>query len=367
MPRHNTTARSAAVVTIDGQDFISFGGCDYLGLAHHPAVLEAVVRGLHTYGLSASASRETTGNTAAHDRLEARLAEFTGLPAALVVPEGYLANMALCQAIARDIPIALLDERSHRSMADAAIAAGMQVHTYRHRDAAHAAELAKAFSPRRVAILTDGIFTADGSVAPLPELLEATPADGVLVVDDCHGLCIMGPRGRSTLEHFGLRDPRLILTTTLAKGLGCYGGAVLGPRRLIDSARTASSAYRCTTPVPPAIAVAARAALDAHACELWRVKRLRENAGLLRARLLDLGLCDEGHHPHVPIFAFTLDSDDRMSDLAERLSAQGFLVPLIEYPGGPAPRYFRISVTALHDTSEIERLASCMGAVLAVA
>lgn len=362
MPRINATARSATTSTIDGREIITFGGCDYLALAHHAPVLEAVVRGLNTYGLSAGASRETTGNTAAHDRLEERLGEFVGMDAALLTPEGYLANMAMCQALAEDCRVALIDERAHRSLRDAAVGAGLQVHFYRHRDADHAGALARDMGARPVAILTDGVFTADGGVAPVPELLAATPATGTLVVDDCHGFCVMGPRGRGTLEHFGLRDPRLVLTTTLAKGLGAYGGAVIGPRAFIAKARRAGTAYRCTTPIPPALAVAARAALDAHACEGWRLRRLRESIARVTEGLAEVGVDTSGHHPHSPVFAFTLATEEIMERAAAEVYARGYLVPLIEYPGGPAPRYFRLSVTAAHTDDELAGLLEAMRA-----
>jgi 7-keto-8-aminopelargonate synthetase-like enzyme len=369
MPRINATARSATTSTIDGREVVTFGGCDYLALAHHAPVLEAVVRGLNTYGLSAGASRETTGNTAAHDRLEERVAEFVGLDAALLTPEGYLANMAMCQALAEDCRVTLIDERAHRSLRDAAVGAGLQVHFYRHRDAAHAKELARDMGSRPVAILTDGVFTADGGVAPVPELLDATPPAGTLVVDDCHGFCVMGPRGRGTLEHFALRDPRLVVTTTLAKGLGAYGGAVIGTRAFVAKARRAGTAYRCTTPIPPALAVAARAALDAHACEGWRLRRLRESIARVSEALAAVGVDTAAHHPHSPVFAFVLGSEESMESVAADLLARGFLVPLIEYPGGPAPRYFRLSITSAHSDDELaglfEAMRAAMGACVA--
>ncbi len=362
MPRLSVSARTATTCTIKGREVVSFGGCDYLGLAHHHAVIEALARGVAEYGLSTSASRETTGNTLAHERLEHRLAEFAGLDAALLVSEGYLANVTLCQELARHHAFALIDDRAHRSLADAASAAGMKVEFFRHLDAAHAADLARL--AKAPVVLTDGVFTADGAIAPVPELLAALPADGILVVDDCHGFGVVGPRGRGTLEHFGVTDPRLILTTTLAKGIGVYGGAVIGPADLVHAAR-AASAYRCVTPIPPALAVAAKAALDVHTCEMGMLRQLRENAGRVLSRLVELELCEADHHPHVPIFAFTLESVERMQAMADEALAAGFLLPLIEYPGGPAPAYFRLSVNAQHERAAVDGLLDCLAASLA--
>lgn len=376
MPRLSVSQASPTSVVIGGRSLLSFGGCNYLGLAHHPSVHAAMLDALSQFGLSTSASRETTGNTVAHDQLEAALVRFLGLPAAVVVPDGYTANLAIAQALAPTHQVALIDSRSHKSIREAIACAGMTLVEFDHLDAGHAAEqlesirrnppVQRGFFGQRpgVALFTDGVFTADGSVAPVPDLLAALPEIGAtLVVDDCHGLCVLGPKGQGTLSHHAVSDPRIVLTSTLAKGLGCHGGVVAGPAAICDLVRTKASAYICTTPASPAIAAAATEALAVISREPARIARLRRNATLLSSSLRHLGL--EAPETPAPIFAFTLESEQRMRRLHADLLADGILAPLISYPGGPAPCYFRLSISSEHTPEHIAQLSDALSARLA--
>jgi 8-amino-7-oxononanoate synthase len=363
MPKLPVTGASATHVTIKGREVLSFGGCNYLGLAHHHDVISAAIGGLARYGLSTSASRETTGNTAAHDELEAVLMRFLGMPGAVVVPDGYTANLAAAQALAADHRVAIIDARSHKSIREAVAVAGMELVEFDHLSPGHAAAQTARHASRGVVVFTDGVFTADGGLAPVPELLAALPARGaVLIVDDCHGFCVMGPRGAGTVTHFGLSDPRLVITTTLAKGLGCHGGVVAGAPWIAERVRTRASAYICTTPTSPAIVAAATEAVGVVLREPERLARLRENAARLSGGLARLGL-DLVRTP-APISAFVLASMDRMRQIHSDLLSGGILAPLISYPGGPAPCYFRLSVTSEHRPEHIDRLLASLGALL---
>lgn len=363
MPRLPVSGATATHVVLNGREVLSFGGCNYLGLAQHKDVLRAATEALGRFGLSTSASRETTGNTTAHDELEAAIARFVDMPAAVVVPDGYTANLAIAQALASDHRVALIDQRSHRSIREAVAVSGMELVEFDHLSSGSAAEKIARHAPRGVALFTDGVFTADGGLAPLPELLSALPAQGAtLVVDDCHGFCVMGARGAGTLTHFGISDPRVLLTTTLAKGLGCHGGAVAGPQWIADRVRTRASAYICTTPVSPAIAAAAVEAVAVVLREPQRAARLHASAKRLGAGLARLGLCSKPSP--APIFAFVLDSAERMRRLHADLLSEGILAPLISYPGGPAGTYFRLSLSCEHKAEQIDRLLSLLGARL---
>ncbi len=355
-------------MTIDGRELLSFGGCNYLGLAQHPAVLGAVREGLSRTGLSTTASRETTGNTLAHEALERELARWLEQEACILTAEGYTANIAACQALAREIGVAIIDQRSHRSVRDAAVASGMQVFEFEHLSPGSAAWLIRQHADAGVALMTDSVFAADGAVAPLEEMLALLPARrGVLVVDDCHGLGVLGKAGRGAVSHVGLRDERIVITTTLAKGVGCYGGAVLGSRELVEKVRARSWVYRNSTPIPPPLAEAARAAIGVVSGEDGRagglVDRLRRNVGRMRGALGGLGLRlpPEG----IPIFTFVVEPAERMERVHGRLLESGILAPLIEYPGGPGPRYFRIVVSAVHEDADIDRLGVELGRALA--
>jgi 8-amino-7-oxononanoate synthase len=319
------------------------------------------------YGLTTTASRETTGNTDAHTALERELAEFLERQAAILTTEGYTANMALCEALGQSHKVALIDEKSHRSVSHAAEASGMRTMRYRHRDAGHAGELARAASREvgadGVVILTDGVFTADGMIAPLAELVRALPGAGsLLVVDDCHGFCVLGPNGRGTAAYLGLNDPRVVITTTLGKGLGCYGGVIAGSREVIERIQLGARIYRGTTPCPPPMIEAARQAVRLLQNEPRLTQQLLRNAAHLRGRLAECGV--QLNDAPTPILAFVLESEARMDAISQALLEQGVFAPVIEYPGGPARRYFRITLTAQHSITQIDQLADGFAALM---
>ncbi|CAG1008197.1 glycine C-acetyltransferase [Phycisphaerales bacterium] len=355
MARLNVTASTATTITVDGREVLAFGGCNYLGLAHHPEVVQALAEGALNFGLSTTASRETTGNTAVHEDLERDLARWMNQDAAILLAEGYTANIALAQALARDHGIALIDAKAHRSLRAAATAAGMQVFEYEHRSPTSAAWLCRQYGDQGVAILTDGVFAADGALAPIPGLLDVLPGRrATLVVDDCHGVAVLGARGSGTVEHFGIRDERIAITTTLAKGVGCYGGAVIGRRKLIDSVREHADVYRRSTPVPTPFASAARAAVGVIERQPALLDALRRNIAQVRGGLNAIGIGVHGED--APIFTFVLDPRERMPRIHHALLTEGLYAPLIEYPGGPTDQFFRITVTAAHTPEQIDRL-----------
>lgn len=355
MPRLPVESCTSTRVTINGRNLIAFGGCNYLGLADRPSVRQALIEGLDRWGFSTTASRETTGNTLAHESLERELAAFVGQEAAILTAEGYTANFACMQGLARDLGVALIDQRAHRSIRDAAIAAGMQVFEFEHLSARSAEWLVRQHQDAGIAIMTDSVFAADGSIAPLADLLALLPAQrAALVVDDCHGLGVLGPNGQGAVSHAELDDPRVIITTTLAKGLGCYGGAVMGRASFVKKVRDRAWVYRNSTPVPPAIAEAVRESLRIVSTDPAVVRGLRTNINAVREALEPFGF--DLPPANIPIFTFHLPSEKSMEAVHGRLLERGVLVPLIDYPGGPAPRYFRLVVTAAHTSSDIATL-----------
>jgi len=355
-------ATTASTARIDGRELIVFGGCNYLGLAQHSRVLDAARDALGRFGLSASASRETTGNAAVHSELEAAMAAYCGFGSGLLVPDGYIANLAAVQGLtALGVRHAAIDERAHASLFDAARMGGLEIGTYGHLDAGHAGRLIGGFDGP-AAVLTDSVFAADGVVAPLPGLVGALRGEDRIVVDDCHGFCVLGDRGRGAVDAAGLDDGRIVMTTTLAKGLGCGGGMVLSGAETIRSARTHSTAYVCTTPVSPALAGGALEALRLMASEAGLFERLRMNASRVAAVLGEAGLGE--HDADVPVFAFTAGDADAMQALHRAAWDAGVWMPLVAYPGGPAPVYFRLAVTASHTAGQIERLGDVLRAAL---
>lgn len=367
MARLHVESSTATSLVIGSREYLAFAGCNYLGLAQNPSVLAAAAKGLAAFGISTTASRETTGNTTIHDALEQDIATYSRQPAAILLAEGYTANFAVAQGLCRTHGIALIDSKAHRSIRNAATAAGMQVMEYEHQNPDSAAWLVRQYGDLGVAIFTDGIFAADGAVAPLPGLLKVLPAHrATLVVDDCHGFCVMGENGRGTVDHFGLVDPRICITTTLAKGLGCYGGAVIGQSALVDEIRETSDVYRRSTPVPTPIAMAARMALSVIKNSPALIERLRANTQLAREGFDSIGIST--HENNVPVFTFVLDDGKDaaayMEAIHSRLLERGIYAPLIAYPGGPSERYFRITLTASHSPEHIRTLADGFATVM---
>ncbi len=339
---------------------LRFGGCDYLGFSRLPEAIEAARATASRLGLSTTASRTTTGDTPEHRELEADLTQFLGVEATTVLPDGYTANIAVCEALAASHPVALIDARAHASLHVAARAAGMRAHTFDHCAPESLAAIVRTLG-EPACVLTDGVFTADGAVAPVRELLEALPGDAVLVVDDCHGLGTIGDGGRGTVSHLGLVDPRVVVTGTLAKALGATGGFVAGRGWVRERVLGRSTAYICTTPAPPAMIAAARAALgvlNANSRDL--LSRLDGNTRRLRDGLRRLGV-ETGDWP-TPIAAFDLGERNLMVQKA--LREAGLVVPLQTYPGGPSASYFRATVSAIHTPTEIGRLVRTLAKAL---
>ena len=377
-----SSASSATSVVIDGRTLLSFAGCNYLGLAHHPRVIAALSESLGAHGISCGASRETTGNSTAHEDLERDVARFLRTPSALLVPDGYLANLVAAQGLAPDHELVLVDERSHASIADALAAAGWRTVEYRHASASAAArELERALttaagreigpvratnrSGPRIAIFTDGVFPAHGTMAPLRELLALLPDErGTLVVDDAHATGVLGASGRGTCEHFGLDDPRVVITSTLSKALGCFGGLVAGSEERVRSIRERSRAFAGSSPIPPALARAGSAAIGELESDPSRLARLRANTARLRERFGALRL--PAHELDVPVFAFALDAPERMRRVHEELLERGILAPCIRYPDGVHDRgsWFRIALSSEHTREHIDRLADALRSAL---
>jgi 7-keto-8-aminopelargonate synthetase-like enzyme len=371
---------SPTSIVLGGRRLLSFAGCNYLGLAHDPRLISALAKGLEQDGISVGASRATTGNSDAHEELECDVARFLRCEAALLAPDGYLANLVIAQGLSADHDLALVDERAHSSLRDALAASRWRVVEYDHASATSAAErLRRSLAvegrglsgpsspdrtessglPPRVAIFTDGVFPASSRVAPLRELLELLPTPGgTLVVDDSHATGVLGAHGRGTCEHLELSDPRVVITTTLSKALGCFGGLIVGSHERIRAARERSRAFVGSSPIPPALARAGSAAVAALASDPSRIDRLRANVAALRSRFHELDL--PAPEIDLPVFPFTLESIERMQRVHEDLIERGILAPYIRYPDGMDDRrgYFRIALSSEHTCEDIDRLAA---------
>jgi 8-amino-7-oxononanoate synthase len=364
--RHRRTLSSAqgARVVVDGVPLLSFCSNDYLGLAADPVLAQALVEGVARHGVGAGASHLLTGHTLAHTELEAALARWCGLPAALLFSSGYMANLGVAGALLGRGDVMFADRLNHACLNDGALLARARLVRYAHADASSLARALERTPARRRLIATDAVFSMDGDLAPLRELLGlAERHDAWLMVDDAHGFGVLGD-GRGSLAELGL-DPRrcaqrVIYMGTLGKAAGVAGAFVAGAPELVDwlvqKART--SVY--TTASPPALAVALAASLERIAAGQDLRARLAESIARLRVGLaaLPAGRLAGSSTAIQPLIVGESVEAVRWS---EALAARGLLVPAIRPPTVPVgTARLRISLSAAHGPDDIDRLVTAL-------
>ncbi len=342
-------------VMFRGQKFSYFGGCDYFRLSSHPKVLRATEASLRRFGLNVSASRMTTGNHVLYQELEAALIDFFDADDALLVGNGYATNLIVGQALAGNSSHALIDERSHSSLVDAARFLDCPVIAFKHRDAADVARhVQRIGAGAKLILLTDGMFSHDGSVAPLKEYLKLLPRDAILLVDDAHGAGVLGETGQGTLQAEGVNRRRIIQTITLSKAFGSHGGAILGTQKLRGRILARSGCFVGHTPMPLPLAGAAMAAIRILAEGNRLRARLKSNVDrvktILRKNFFPI---PETPAPIVPVM---LPTPREMEGLRRRLIAARIFPSFIQYPGGPAGGYFRFVISSEHGGEQLDNL-----------
>lgn len=351
-------------------ELLNFSSNDYLGLGRYPKVKEASISATARYGTGAGASRLLSGNHPLYAQLESNLAKFKGTEAALVFPTGYMANLGLLTSLAGPGDTLILDKLCHASLIDAARLSGAVVRTYPHRDVERCREILTKSAGRRI-VVTDGVFSMDGDLAPLPELVSLTQTEGAaLVVDDAHGNFLLGEDGRGTLSHFGISDPAggdsrggVIQMGTFSKALGSLGGYVVGSTRLIDFLINKARSFIFTTGLPPGVVAASLAALEIVEKEPDRRRTLLARAAKFRAALTGQGWDILGSQTQIiPILAGQVEAAIEWSG---HLRASGIFAPAIRPPTVPPGKCrIRISLTAYHDDPDVERLLSALGGIL---
>jgi len=346
----------------DVGNLLSFAGCDYLGLSVATTVRKELCAGARTFGVSACASLATTGRTPAHEDLELALADLLGVESAAVLPDAFLANIAVVESLPPKTRL-LLDECVHPSLLAAARSTGRPYETFPHLNVETVRSLlGNSSAGEPVALLTDGVFTPSGRRAPLSDYLDLLPSSGTLIVDDCHGLGVLGRHGRGSTEGAGLGDARMILVATLAKAFGCYGGVIAATASRLASVRERSMAYVATTALPPPLAVAGREALRLFVREPQRLRTLWHNTRLMRVGLEALGFTFEADP--FPVFALVPEPSEHGCRVEAALLEAGIQLPFLSYPGGPSAGCLRATVSALHTSEQVERLMRTLDTVL---
>ena len=343
------------VATIEGRPVIVMASNNYLGLATHPLLKQAAIAAIARFGVGAGASRLVSGTLPPHQDLEAALARFKATEAALVFGSGYLANIGLIPSLIGPGGLILADRLCHASLIDGCRLSGATLRVFRHRDLAQLDTLLARRSPRRdTLIVTDGVFSMDGDLAPLSELVALAERYGArLVVDDAHGTGVMGLHGRGTLEHFGLESRIPFHMGTLGKALGTSGAYVAGPHSLIRYLVNTARSFIYTTAPPPGAAAASLAALERLQAEPDRRARLWDNRNHFHAGLKALGFrLADSQSPIIPVL---IGAPQQALTLAERLLERGVYAPAIRPPTVPAgTSRIRTTVTSEHTREQLE-------------
>jgi 7-keto-8-aminopelargonate synthetase-like enzyme len=349
-------------VRYQGQKLSYFSGCDYFRLASDPRLFQALEDGVQKYGLNVSASRLTSGNHVLYQQLETSLRDFFDARAALLVPTGYMANLVVAQALAGNFSHALIDEGCHPSLSDAAQLLDCPILHFKTRDVEDVARcVQRCGSGARLLLLTDGLFSRDGSIAPLAGYFRALPKDAWILVDDAHGAGVLGATGKGSFEHASLLRERIIQTITLSKAFGVYGGAILGSVALRRSVIRRSRIFIGSTPLPLPLANAALQSIKIMKREGGlRRKRLQANTRYVRKSLHDFSLF--GDEAWSPIIAITPREPQKTTKLSRDLLRAKIYPPLINYPGGPSRGSFRFAISSEHERSQLDRLITVLTA-----
>ena len=355
--RRITNGPQGTEMLVDGRPLLNFCSNDYLGLANHPEVITAFKRGVDRYGVGSGASHLVNGHSTAHHALEEALADFTGRPRALLFSTGYMANLGVISALAGSGDAVFEDRLNHASLLDAALLSRARLARFAHRDTdALRTRISDSRAQRRL-VVTDGVFSMDGDMAPLPELAAVCREhDGWLMVDDAHGLGVLGREGRGTIDHFEMTNRDVpILMGTLGKSFGTFGAFVAGSKILIETLIQHARSYIYTTALPPAVAEATLASLKLVRTEEWRREHLRALIKRFRigAEQLGLSLMDSP----TPIQPLLVGKSATAVAMSRALEARGILISAIRPPTVPeGSARLRITFSALHKEEHVDLL-----------
>ena len=355
---------SATEYEVDGARLLAFCSNDYLGLAQHAAVIAAFIAAANRYGVGAGASHLVNGHSPEHHALEEELADFVGAPRALLFSTGYMANLGVAAALTDRHSTCFEDKLNHASLLDAARQHGAHVQRYAHGDVARLSESLRAASGGNRLILTDGVFSMDGDVAPLPQLMQlARTHDADLLVDDAHALGVLGAHGRGSFEHCQVAFAApAILMGTLGKAFGSFGAFVAGDDDLVETLIQDARTYIYTTALPPAVAAATRASLKLVRSEAWRRERLRAHIERFRREVGALGL--RLMDSPTPIQPIVFGEAQQALAASAHLHARGIWVSAIRPPTVPAnAARLRITLSAAHSDEQLTRLIDALASL----
>jgi 8-amino-7-oxononanoate synthase len=359
-------AVDGAYIAVGGKRILNFASNDYLGLAQHPALREALIDAVSTWGVGATAAPLLGGYREEHVALEEALAQWIGRERALLFGDGWAANLGTIAALLDRDDVCIEDKLNHASLIDAARLAACALKRYPHADVEGARRQLESRPDAAAILASDGVFSMDGDIAPLRELASLCRTQrATLMIDDAHGLGVVGPEGAGSVADARLsQDDAPILMATLGKALGVAGAFVAGSAALIDALVHGARTFVYATAMPPALAAAARAAVDVARFESWRRDRLARLIAHFRSAAAAHGLALLPSR--TPIQPLVIGTSEAALAIAAKLDDAGFYVPAIRPPTVPDGKArLRITLTALHAENDIERLVAAIAGALA--
>tara|TARA_B100000446_G_scaffold69292_1_gene65809 strand:- start:860 stop:2038 length:1179 start_codon:yes stop_codon:yes gene_type:complete len=365
--RQRSTLETAQTtqVKVEGRSLINFCSNDYLGLANHPALIEAFKQAADQFGVGSGASHLVCGHSSEHHALEQEIAALLGRERALLFSTGYMANVGTINALVGKGDAVFEDKLNHASLLDGGLLSGARFQRFLHNDLSDLEQKLARSDARRKLIVVDGVFSMDGDLAPLPELSAlARQYDAWLMMDDAHGFGCLGTGGAGTAEHFGLNQDELpIVMGTLGKGVGSFGAFVAGSETLIETLIQEARPYIYTTAMPPAVAAASRASLRLFEREAWRRQHLTERIEQFRSGAETLGLALMPSPTAIQPLVF--GSAEVTLRVAAELKKLGYWVGAIRPPTVPAnTSRLRITLSAAHSAEQVDGLLKALQQVM---
>ncbi len=353
-----------AWIKVKGRKMLLMCSNDYLGLAGHPALRAAACAAMERYGFGSGASRLVSGTSEIHQNLEDNLSRFKNTEAALVFNSGYAANTGIIPVVTGSGDVVLSDSLNHASIIDGCRLSKAEVFVYRHKDLDHVEQLLKEnVNKRRKLIVTDGVFSMDGDIAPLPGLVALAKAyNALIMVDDAHATGVLGKSGKGTGDHFGLSGSVLIQMGTLGKALGSFGAFAAGSRVLIDLLMNSSRSFMYSTSLPPAICAASIAALNVLDSQHSLIQKLWNNRERYIRGLRSLGInTGDSETPIVPLI---IGEPARTLKAADKLLGYGIYATAIRPPTVPeGASRIRTTVTASHSDEDIDMVLTAINRI----
>ncbi|MCE2998977.1 MAG: 8-amino-7-oxononanoate synthase [Betaproteobacteria bacterium] len=360
--RRRLDSPQRARVEVDGRPCIAFCANDYLGLAADPRLAAAARESLMLHGVGAGASHLILGHSRAHQALEEALAAFSGYPAALLFSTGYMANLGAISALVGRGDAVFADRLNHASLNDAALLSRATFRRYAHNDLDALERLLATTPARRRLVATDAVFSMDGDIAPVPELMALCERhDALLYLDDAHGFGVLGEQGRGTLSHFGVSSSRIVYMATLGKAAGVSGAFVAASGLVVETLLQNARTYTYTTAAPPLLAHTLLTSLELIAREEPRREQLRARIAQLREGLA--GLPWQLLPSRTPIQPLIVGDNAAALALSARLAEQDILVPAIRPPTvPPGTARLRISLSSDHGAADVACLVAALRA-----